>query len=72
MMIEAKEAVIVYGASSSVGAYVVQLAKLAGYFVAGVAGSSAEYVKSLGADVIIDYRKYNGSSDLVRASSTGS
>ena len=64
MMIEAKEGVIVYGASSSVGAYVVQLAKLVGYFVVGIAGSSAEYVKSLGADVVIDYRKHGSVSEL--------
>lgn len=63
-MIESNEAVIVYGASSSVGAYVVQLAKLAGYFVVGIAGSSAEYVKSLGADVVIDYRKHGSVSEL--------
>jgi len=55
---ERTEAVIVYGASSSVGAYVVQLAKLAGYFVLGVAGSSTEYAQSLGTDVVLDYRKH--------------
>ena len=38
------------------GAYVVQLAKRSGYFVAGVAGSSADYAKSSGADVVVDYR----------------
>ncbi|THH02382.1 hypothetical protein EW145_g6757 [Phellinidium pouzarii] len=53
------EGIIVYGASSSVGAYVVQLAKSAGYFVVGVAGSSSDYVTSLGADVVIDYRAHN-------------
>ena len=51
-----KEAVLVYGASSSVGAYAVQLAKRAGYTVIGVAGSSSDYAKSLGADIIVDYR----------------
>ena len=61
-----KEAVIVYGASSSVGAYVVQLAKLAGYFVVGVAGSSADYAKSVGADVVVDYREYRRPSELVQ------
>lgn len=53
-----KEAVIIYGASSSVGAYAVQLAKLAGYFVVGVAGSSSAYVQEMGADVVLDYRKH--------------
>lgn len=61
------EAIVVYGASSSVGAYVVQLAKLAGYFVVAIAGSSADYAKSLGANVVIDYRKYGKNpSELVR------
>lgn len=57
-LIEQKEAVIVYGASSSVGAYAVQLAKLAGYFVVGIAGSSSSYADTLGADVILDHRKH--------------
>ena len=55
-----------YGASSSVGAYVVQLAKLAGYYVVGVAGSSADYAKSIGADAVVDYRKHGSTSELVR------
>lgn len=65
MIAATKEAVIVYGGSSSVGAYVIQLAKLAGYFVVTVAGSSADYAKSLGADVVIDYRKYGSATELV-------
>ena len=40
------------------GAYVIQLAKEAGLFVIGTAGSSKEYAKSLGADVVIDYREH--------------
>ena len=52
--------VIINGASSSVGAYAVQLAKRAGMFVIGVAGSSKDYAKSLGADVLIDYREHKG------------
>lgn len=59
------EAIIIYGASSSVGIYATQLAKLAGYFVAGVAGSSSDYAKSLGADAVVDYRKYHGENELV-------
>ncbi|KAL5495883.1 hypothetical protein ACEPAI_1347 [Sanghuangporus weigelae] len=51
-----QKAILVYGAASSVGAYVVQLAKRAGYFVVGVAGHSAEYAKSMGADASVDYR----------------
>lgn len=55
-----------YGASSSVGAYAVQLAKRAGFFVVGVAGSSADYAKSIGADAVVDYRSKE-SSELVRS-----
>lgn len=48
--------IVVYGASSSVGAYAVQLAKLSGMYVVGVAGASKEYARSVGADVVVDYR----------------
>ncbi|KII83718.1 hypothetical protein PLICRDRAFT_702303 [Plicaturopsis crispa FD-325 SS-3] len=48
--------ILVYGASSSVGAYAVQLAKLSGMYVVGVAGGSKEYARSVGADVVVDYR----------------
>ena len=37
-----------------------QLAKRAGLFVVGVAGSSKEYAKELGADVVVDYRDHAG------------
>lgn len=57
---DAKKGIIINGASSSVGAFAVQLAKRAGLFVVGVAGSSKEYAKSLGADVIVDYRDHKG------------
>lgn len=55
-----RKAVIIYGASTSVGAYAVQLAKKAGLFVVGIAGASKDYAKELGADVIVDYREYQG------------
>jgi len=48
--------VIINGASSSVGAFAVQLAKLAKYKVVGIAGSSQNVPKELGADVVVDYR----------------
>ena len=55
-----QKGIIVNGASSSVGSYAVQLAKRAGLFVIGVAGSSKDYAKELGADVIVDYREHKG------------
>ncbi|OCB90534.1 GroES-like protein [Sanghuangporus baumii] len=55
-----QKGIIINGASSSVGSYTVQLAKRAGLFVIGIAGSSKDYAKSLGADVIVDYREHSG------------
>ena len=63
-----QKGIIINGASSSVGSFAVQLAKRAGLFVIGVAGSSKDYAKSLGADVIIDYRDHQGDA-LVSSSS---
>lgn len=48
--------IVIYGASSSVGSFTVQLAKLSGFFVVGIAGAGADYARSIGADVIVDYR----------------
>lgn len=50
------QAIIIYGASTTVGVFATQLAKRAGFHVVGVAGSSADYAKSAGADLIVDYR----------------
>ena len=48
--------IVINGASSSVGAFAIQLAKKAGYLVVGIAGQSAEYAASLGSDRVVDYR----------------
>lgn len=50
------EAVLVYGASSSVGSYAVQLAAIAGYHVVAVASKKHhEWLLSLGAAQAVDY-----------------
>ena len=52
--------VLVIGASGGVGAYAVQIAKALGAEVTGVASGGHEgFVRSLGADGFIDYRRQN-------------
>ncbi len=52
------QSVLIHGAAGGVGSYAVQLAKAAGASVfASCGGYDAEWVSSLGADVVIDYRK---------------
>ena len=56
--VTAGQTVLIHGAAGNVGAYAVQLAKQAGLHVAATAASAhLEYVRSLGAETVVDYKK---------------
>ena len=59
---------VIYGGSSSVGAFAIKLAKLANIHpIIAVAGSSSDFARSIGADIVVDYRKGNVVEDLKAA-----
>jgi len=65
----AKIPLVVNAASGAVGAFVVKLAKLNSRIgpIIAIAGASADYVKSLGADAIVDYRSETVAEDIKKA-----
>ncbi|KAL8286378.1 hypothetical protein RQP46_004395 [Phenoliferia psychrophenolica] len=65
-------AILVWGGSSSVGAYAIQLAKLSGHKVVATASpANFEYVKSLGADVVVDYHDAEKAVQEIKAATGG-
>jgi NADPH:quinone reductase-like Zn-dependent oxidoreductase len=55
--LEKGQSVLIHGAAGGVGSFAVQFAKLKGARVIGTASSSnAEFLKSIGADAVIDYK----------------
>ena len=56
--VTAGQTVLIHGTAGNVGAYAVQLAKLAGlHVVATAASADLDYVRSLGAERVVDYKK---------------
>ncbi|SNS86774.1 NADPH:quinone reductase [Sphingomonas laterariae] len=65
--VKAGQKVLVNGGAGGTGSFAIQLAKMAGAEVAATCGPhNVDYVRSLGADLAIDYRK-GGVADAVRA-----
>jgi NADPH:quinone reductase len=64
-----KVALIVNGGASSVGAFAIKLAKLNPNIspIIATAGSSSDFVKSLGVDAIVDYRSSTAAEDIKKA-----
>jgi NADPH-dependent curcumin reductase CurA len=63
------DTVFVSGAAGAVGATVVQIAKIKGAAVIGSAGGPGKcaFVKSLGADQVIDYKQAHGLAELTKS-----
>ncbi|KAJ7244626.1 hypothetical protein B0H12DRAFT_1022352, partial [Mycena haematopus] len=64
--------VLVWGGSSSVGVYTIQLLHLSGYKVITTASpSKTEYVKNFGADIVVDYHDEEKVVDEIRKATDG-
>jgi len=62
-----KQAILIWGGSSSVGSLAVQTAKVLGFTVYATAGpKNLDYVKSLGADSVFDYKTADVVSQIVK------
>ena len=72
--LKAGETVLIHAAAGGVGSAAVQLAKAAGARVIATAGSPTklDYVKALGADVVIDYRTASPTPSSKRPTVAGS
>ena len=56
--VTAGQTVLIHGAAGNVGAYAVQLARQAGvHVVATAASADLDYVRGLGAEIVVDYKK---------------
>eukprot|EP01128_Nolandella_sp_AFSM9_P012699 TRINITY_DN952_c0_g1_i3.p1 TRINITY_DN952_c0_g1~~TRINITY_DN952_c0_g1_i3.p1 ORF type:complete len:344 (-),score=107.22 TRINITY_DN952_c0_g1_i3:87-1091(-) len=61
LKIQKGERVLILGASGGVGSFAVGIAKAAGAYVIGTcSGRNVDYVKGLGADLVVDYTKEQG------------
>ncbi|CAG8647102.1 14067_t:CDS:2 [Ambispora leptoticha] len=59
------EYILIWGGASSVGVYAIQLARLSGLTVIATASAhNTEYLKSLGAEHVIDYKSSNAVSQI--------
>ena len=61
--------ILVYGAGATSGQFILQLLKFAGYtnIVAAASKQHEEYLKSLGASHVVDYRSTSFAEDVVKA-----
>lgn len=63
-----KNPVLIYGGSTAIGAFAIKIAKQANIHpIIAVAGAGCDFVKSLGADVVIDYRQGNVVEEIRKA-----